>query len=239
MRRLRLPCLALTALLALPAATALAQSRTESSAQTEMFLQLQQLQEEVARLRGLLEEQQNALSRVQRESLERYQSLERSLSSAASAPAPATPAAAAPPAGDTADAPPAAPVADVEKEKLYYEAAFDLIKTRDFDQAEQALSGFLHSYPDSTYAANAQYWLGEVYLVKGELEPARAAFAAVAEKWPNHSKVPDALYKQADASARLKQNSEATRLLKQVVQSYPDSSAAKLAARDLEQQKNL
>jgi len=237
MRLLGAHCLVLTALLALPVGSAQAQSQeADVSAQMHLFLQLQQLQEEVARLRGLLEEQQNALSRVQRESLERYQSLERSLSSAASAPAPAVPVEAVPPA-TAATAEPTS--ADEEKEKLYYEAAFDLIKTRDFDQAEQALSGFLHSYADSSYAANAQYWLGEVYLVKGDLEAARAAFAAVAEKWPSHSKVPDALYKQADACARLKQSAEATRLLKQVVQSYPDSSAAKLAARDLEQQKNL
>jgi len=112
---------------------------------------------------------------------------------------------------------------------------FDLIKTRDFDQAEQALSGFLHRYPESQYAANAQYWLGEVYLVKGQAEPARAAFAKVVKNWPKHAKVPDALYKQADAAQRLSQNEQASRLLREVIEKYPNSSAAKLAQRDLQQ----
>ncbi|KXU37490.1 hypothetical protein AXE65_03145 [Ventosimonas gracilis] len=229
--------LPLTALLALIGAGSAAQAQ-QSSSQAELFLQLQQLQEEVARLRGLLEEQQNALSKLQRENLERYQSLERRLASAGanSSKASATPSkatdavkpAAAPP--KEADEP-----VDLEQEKLYYDAAFDLIKTRDFDQSEQALSGFLHRYPDSQYAANAQYWLGEVYLVKGQPELARAAFAKVVKNWPKHAKVPDALYKQADATQRLAQNEQARRLLREVIEKYPNSSAAKLAQRDLQQ----
>jgi len=226
--------LPLTALLALIWAGSVAQAQ-QSSSQAELFLQLQQLQEEVVRLRGLLEEQQNALSKLQRENLERYQSLERRL---ASAPAAGSATSATPPAVTDAVKPsatPAKPPADVEQEKLYYDAAFDLIKTRHFDQAEQALSGFLHRYPESQYAANAQYWLGEVYLVKGQAEPARAAFEKVVGNWPKHAKVPDALYKQADATQRLSQNEQARRLLREVIEKYPNSSAAKLAQRDLQQ----
>jgi len=224
----------LSLLLALLWSSSPAQAQ-QSSSQAELFLQLQQLQEEVARLRGLLEEQQNAFNKLQRESLERYQSLERRL---ASAPAARSTTAATPPTATDTVKPPAAPSkppADAEQEKLYYDAAFDLIKTRDFDQAEQALSGFLHRYPESQYAANAQYWLGEVYLVKGQAEPARAAFAKVVKNWPKHAKVPDALYKQADAAQRLSQNDEAFRLLHEVIEKYPNSSAAKLAQRDLQQ----
>ncbi len=53
---------------------------------------------------------------------------------------------------------------DPAKEKLYYDAAFDLIKAKDFDKASQAFNAFLRKYPNSQYAGNAQYWLGEVNL---------------------------------------------------------------------------
>jgi TolA-binding protein len=49
---------------------------------------------------------------------------------------------------------------DPAKEKLYYDAAFDLIKAKDFDKASQAFAAFLRKYPNSQYAGNAQYWLG-------------------------------------------------------------------------------
>ena len=57
--------------------------------------------------------------------------------------------------------------ADPAKEKLFYEAAFDLIKAKDFDKANQALPRSCANIPNSQYAGNAQYWLGEVNLAQG------------------------------------------------------------------------
>jgi hypothetical protein len=57
---------------------------------------------------------------------------------------------------------------DPAKEKLYYDAAFDLIKAKDFDRASQSVHRLSWArYPNSQYAGNAQYWLGEVNLAKG------------------------------------------------------------------------
>ena len=123
--------------------------------------------------------------------------------------------------------------ADPEKEKLYYDAAFDLIKTKDFDKASQAFSGFLRMYPNSRYAGNAQYWLGEVSLAKGDLQTAGQAFARVSHAYPKHGKVPDALYKLADVERRLGNTDKARAALQQVITLYPNSSAAQLAQRDL------
>ncbi|WP_419766573.1 YbgF trimerization domain-containing protein, partial [Acinetobacter baumannii] len=46
---------------------------TPTSVQGELFMQLQQMQDELARLRGTLEEQQNQIQQLKQESLERYQ----------------------------------------------------------------------------------------------------------------------------------------------------------------------
>ncbi len=197
-------------------------------ASAEVFTQLQQMQGEIAQLRGLLEEQQNQIRQLRQEGLERYQDLDQRLSAAPAAQPPAAAPAAVEPAVAAATAP-----ADPAKEKLYYEAAFDLVKARDFDRAAQAFDGFLNKYPNSQYAGNAQYWLGEVYLAKGSLVEARQAFARVGQLYPSHPKVPDALYKLAEVEQRQGNADRARTLLQQVVSQYPGTSAAQLAQRQL------
>lgn len=200
------------------------------SGQAQLFMQLQQMQEEIATLRGLLEEQQHELRQLRQENLERYQTLDSRINSAeqpSSQP-------------DTTTQSPSEPAAqssvqeaDPETEKLYYDASFDLIKQREFDKAQQAFSAFLRKYPNSQYAGNAQYWLGEVYLVQSDLQAAGKAFALVSHNYPEHNKVPDSLYKLADVERRLGRADKARGILQQVVAQYPNSSAAQLAQQDL------
>lgn len=208
-----------------------------ASAQGELFLQLQQLQEEVSRMRGTLEEQQYEIKQLKQESLQRYQDLDSRLSGAGQAPAPAAQAPLAPAAADSASAgqAPAANAApgDPAKEKLFYDAAFDLIKAKDFAKADQAFSAFLRKYPTSQYAGNAQYWLGEVKLAQGDLQGAGQSFARVSQGYPDHQKVADSLYKLADVEQRLGNVAKAKGILQQVIAQYPGTSAAQLAKRDL------
>jgi tol-pal system protein YbgF len=215
----------------------------QPSAQGQLFMQLQQMQDEIARLRGMVEVQQNDIQRMKQEALERYQDLDSRIGAGGAAAAasnnsqPAggdinasgTPAAAAAQAPSAGTEPP-----DPAKEKLYYEAAFDLIKAKDFDKASQAFGAFLRKYPNSTYAGNAQYWLGEVNLAKGDLQGAGQAFAKVSQLYPKHAKVPDSLYKLADVERRLGNTDKVKGILQQVVAQYPGTSAAQLAQRDLQ-----
>ncbi|MBK5533352.1 tol-pal system protein YbgF [Pseudomonas sp. TH08] len=218
-----------------------------ASAQGMLFNQLQQMQDQISRQQGVIEELQNQVARMKQESLERYQDLDRRIGSGGAAPA-ATPenssaggdasaaAGAAAGAGAAAVQAPAAgsEPADPAKEKLYYDAAFDLIKAKDFDKASQAFAAFLRKYPNSQYAGNAQYWLGEVNLAKGDLQGAGQAFAKVSQLYPKHAKVPDSLYKLADVERRLGHTDKVKGILQQVVSQYPGTSAAQLAQRDLQ-----
>lgn len=200
------------------------------SAQAQLFMQLQQMQEEIAMLRGMLEEQQHELRQLRQESLERYQTLDSRISAGGQVsglPEMAEESASEPVAQSTLEE------ADPEKEKLYYDVSFELIKNRQFDEAQQAFSAFLRQYPNSQYAANAQYWLGEIYLVQNDLQAAGQAFALVSHTYPEHSKVPDSLYKLADVERRLGNADKARGILQQVIAQYPNSSAAQLAQQDL------
>ncbi|MDO9619886.1 MAG: tol-pal system protein YbgF [Pseudomonas sp.] len=214
------------------------------SAQGMLFNQLQQMQDEIAQLRGALEEQQNEIQRLKQESLERYQDLDRRVSGGAAGAATGQNSSTAgainasgtpvPPAAGQTQAPASNEPADPAKEKLFYEAAFDLIKAKDFDKASQAFTAFLRKYPNSQYAGNAQYWLGEVNLAKGDLQGAGQAFARVSQTYPSHAKVPDSLFKLADVEQRLGNSDKAKGILRQVIAQYPGSSAAQLAQRDLQ-----
>ncbi|WP_288915292.1 tol-pal system protein YbgF [Pseudomonas rhizophila] len=214
------------------------------SAQGQLFNQLQQMQDQISRQQGAIEVLQNEVSRMKQENLERYQDLDRRIGTgvAPAATPENSPAAgdlnapgAAAGAGATAPAPAAGgEPADPAKEKLYYDAAFDLIKAKDFDKASLAFAAFLRKYPNSQYAGNAQYWLGEVNLAKGDLQGAGQAFAKVSQLYPKHAKVPDSLYKLADVERRLGHTDKVKGILEQVVAQYPGTSAAQLAQRDLQ-----
>ncbi|MFJ2691406.1 tol-pal system protein YbgF [Pseudomonas sp. NPDC087336] len=219
------------------------------SAQGELFNQLQSMQQQIERQQGAIEVLQNDVARMKQESLERYQDLDRRIGSGAAPAAtpensstggdlnaPGAAAGAAAGAGAAAAQAPAAgsEPADPAKEKLYYDAAFDLIKAKDFDKASQAFAAFLRKYPNSQYAGNAQYWLGEVNLAKGDLQGAGQAFAKVSQLYPKHAKVPDSLYKLADVERRLGHPDKVKGILQQVVAQYPGTSAAQLAQRDLQ-----
>ncbi len=215
------------------------------SAQGELFNQLQRMQDQLAQQQGAIEVLQNQVNQLKQEGLERYQDLDRRIgagaapaatpdnSSAGGAPSAAIGGAAAGAAASQAPAASSEP-GDPAKEKLYYDAAFDLIKAKDFDKASQAFSAFLRKYPNSQYAGNAQYWLGEVNLAKGDLQGAGQAFAKVSQLYPKHAKVPDSLYKLADVERRLGHTDKVKGILQQVVAQYPGTSAAQLAQRDLQ-----
>ncbi|WP_350615435.1 tol-pal system protein YbgF [Pseudomonas sp. HY7a-MNA-CIBAN-0227] len=215
------------------------------SAQGELFNQLQRMQDQLAQQQGTIEVLQNEVNRLKQEGLERYQDLDKRIgtgvtpaatpdnSSAGGAASAAGGAAAGAGAASQAPAASSEP-GDPAKEKLYYDAAFDLIKAKDFDKASLAFAAFLRKYPNSQYAGNAQYWLGEVNLAKGDLQGAGQAFAKVSQLYPKHAKVPDSLYKLADVERRLGHADKVKGILQQVVAQYPGTSAAQLAQRDLQ-----
>lgn len=201
-----------------PAAAAPAPAPAAGSAMggTDMgnlFLQIQRLQEEIMRLNGKVEEQAYEINTLKEQSLQRYMDLDKRIGGAgaaaqppASGPAAQTPDPAAPSGAINAAAPLSAPVAPgtakpgVEQpgEADAYRAAYALVTPgRQFDQAVVAFQQFLKLYPDGVYAANAHYWLGELYLVKSppDLEASRQSFALLLSQYPDSSKAPDALFK--------------------------------------------
>ncbi|MDG2047254.1 MAG: tol-pal system protein YbgF [Halioglobus sp.] len=161
-----------------------------------LFLQMQQLQQEVRRLNGKVEEQSFELRSLKEQSLQRYMDLDKRVSGASGQPDTAaptsTPVTAA--SGVTSNL---AAGAEEPGEVSAYRAAYALVQGRQFDKAIPAFQQFLQRFPGGLYAANAHYWLGELYLVKQppDLEASRQSFVLLLAEYPDNSKAPDALYK--------------------------------------------
>ncbi|BES71742.1 tol-pal system protein YbgF [Marinobacter nanhaiticus D15-8W] len=207
-----------------------------NQANAELYFMIERLQQEVRRLQGEVEEQRHKLEQLSRQSRERYIDLDQRLLdlSRKQAEAPAAPSEAPQEAsGSTAQQQQDTREyrQPTEQEQAAYNAILDLIRNdRAYDQAIDRLYSFISEYPEGDLTVNAYYWLGEVYLVKPQLQQAKQAFSIVATRFADHRKAPDALYKLGVAEARMGDNQEARQTLQSVSSKYPDSNAAQLAS---------
>jgi tol-pal system protein YbgF len=119
-------------------------------------------------------------------------------------------------------------------DRANYQAAFDLLKDAKYPEAISGFQQFLVTFPTSTLADNAQYWLGEAFYVQKDYTRALVEFRATIEQYPRGNKVPDALLKVGYCYQALGQTPKARAVLEQVVTLYPKSEPAVLAAKRLE-----
>ena len=203
-----------------------------------LILRVQQLEADVRRLTGLLEEATEALRALEAQSLERYVDLDRRLAQGGSTASAQHGA----PAGSDMMGPagvalPGAEATNVrsvnaqEGEEPAYRAAYEKVRERDFNNAVLAFTEFLSNYPFGRYAPNAHYWLGELYLVVEPPDPelARQNFKLLLDQYPADPKVPDALYKLGRVQF-IKGNRQRSReYLDEVIREYPSHAAAQLA----------
>jgi len=119
--------------------------------------------------------------------------------------------------------------ASPEAEKAAYDKAFQALKELRYADAAEEFQSFLNSYPDSEYADNAQYWLGESYYVTRNYDIALTAFQALLDRFPDSPKAPDALLKIGYTHYELEQWDAARAALSQVQELYPDSTLSRLA----------
>ena len=103
------------------------------------------------------------------------------------------------------------------------------IKTRRFHRFWKHLE--IGIWVEGKYAANAHYWLGELYLVVNpqNLEASRQSFMLLLGEYPDNAKVPDALYKLGKVHYLKGNSAKGKEFLDQVVREHPNSSAARLA----------
>lgn len=210
-----------------------------SQANAELFYMIQQLQGEVRRLQGEVEEQRYRIDRLSEQARDRYIDLDQRILKLSErvAEAPAN-------APDTADSG-AEDSGSGVKTRIYRQpsdaerAAYQEVQTlihqdKNYDQAINGLYDFIDEYEEGDLTVNAYYWLGEVYLVEDQLEQARQAFTIVATRYEDHRKAPDAVYKLGVTLDRLGNKDQARSRMETVIEDYPGTSAADLAQKYLD-----
>lgn len=194
-----------------------AASVAEQNQLSEMYFQVQMLQQEIQQLRGTVEELDYQVKQLKQQRLDDYLDLDRRIGlvsgDASSAQVP------------VAQAPvvvePKVSLEDNASSELSsYREAMDLIlKEKQFDRGTEALLAFLDRYPASRYAGNAQYWLGEVYLKNNDLSAAQEWFTRLLDTFPTHGKNIDAKFKLGTVLFLMGDKVESKRLLDEVAAS--------------------
>jgi tol-pal system protein YbgF len=197
----------------------------------ELVRQLDQLNAEIARLRGQLEVMQNDNQQLQKRQRDFYLDLDSRLKPLegggkppASGDAGTAPTANAAP---QATAPPRPPTRDEQaKELKAYDVASNLFRRNDFASAIDAFRAFLKDYPQSQLASNAQYWIGISYANLKDYRNALAAQEQVVVKHPQSPKAPDALLAIAAIQAEQGDTGSARNTLEDIIARFPSSDAA-------------
>lgn len=126
---------------------------------------------------------------------------------------------------------------NVAEEQQIYQTAYDLIKAKKYNEAVNTLQKMLQKYPAGQFAANAHYWLGELYGLLNKNDQSADEFATVVKNYPDSPKVADAQLKLGLIYAGQFKWPDAKTAFKKVVSRYPGTASARLASEQLKQLK--
>jgi tol-pal system protein YbgF len=196
---------------------------TDRSAVLELASQIESLRGEIARMRGQLEVATHQVEMADKRQKDLYLDIDTRLRKLEQAQEQAAAAAAAQP--PAAAATPAEPQQS-PGELRAYQAALDQFKLGNYSLAVSAMQGFLVTYPASSLAPNAQYWIGMAYSGQRDYKSAITAQRKVLADWPDSDKAPDALLSIASSQETMGDRKSAQQTLQELIAKYPSSSAA-------------
>lgn len=117
----------------------------------------------------------------------------------------------------------------VDKEVENYQAAFGLVKSKQYADAIRSFQKYLNEYPKGKYSANVHYWLGQLYAISGEEAKAVVEFDVVINNYAKSNKVPDAMLALGNVAYEQSEWQQARDWWQKIVEQSPDTSAARIA----------
>lgn len=229
-------------------------SPSAGASPASLAAQLNDIQDQIRQLKGMIEENQHRQSRVEadmkslNEDMDyRLRALEEKAGMGAVpgetdqtlTPPPGTPA---PPIQPVQTLPPqtnnvqpvpteAPPAADTtgagnySSAKEQYDAAFKLMNQAKYAEAGAVLESFTQRYPKDPLLGNVYYWLGETYYVRENYVKSADNFRQGFETMPDGVKAPDNLLKLALSLNMLNKKRESCVVLKQLQIKYQGSAS--------------
>lgn len=116
-----------------------------------------------------------------------------------------------------------------EAAQALYDRGYTQYHQGRFVDAESSFQRFIQSYPGTELTDNAQYWIGESRLARGDDQGALTAFRETVERYPRGNKVPDALLKVGETMAALGDTEGAREAYGEVVRRFAGTTAARVA----------
>ena len=188
-----------------------------------IYQKISALEQEIATLRNLIEENTYLIERYQELQQQRYLDLDKRLHSLLS--------------GELEELNEQSlnlnDLNSTEEIDLYKEA-LELFEVSRYAEALEVFRDLIISFPEGTYSADAYFWSGELYLAQEQLEDAREHYLVVAEKFKDHDRVADCLYKLGVIEKVLLNNEAANSYFSRLISEYPNTGAAELAKKSME-----
>lgn len=193
--------------------------------QLDLLPRIERLQQEVLNLHGALDERQHEIKKLNERLQSMYVDLDQRISASTKSSASMS--------HGGAMISGVSHENDVAEQALY-NAAYELIKQRQYREAANSMQRYVQHYGQGRFAANAHYWLGELHLLEGESNKAISEFEIVIKQYADSNKIPDSLLKLGVLYHNRGEITHARENFNRVIKLFPDSSAARLAQSKLE-----
>ena len=200
----------------------------------QLLNQIEQLNIEIAKLRGQVEVMSNLDDQLTKRQRDFYLDIDTRLrkleglppdvaTGSSAAPATTSLSAAAPSSPPTSAAQLAALRA---REEAVYDVGSNAFKRGDYVAAIRAFQTFIKDYPAGQLVPNAHYWTGISYFNLRDYGSARTSQDALLKQFPDSAKAPDALLAMASIYVEIGDIGSARNALEDVIARYPASEAA-------------
>ena len=188
-----------------------------------IYQKISELEQEIATLRNLIEENTYLIERYQELQQQRYLDLDKRLHNLLSEEK-----------EDLISESLDGQQNNTTEEIDLYKSALELFDSSRYAEALESFRELIISYPEGSYSADAYFWSGELYLVQQLFEDAREHYLVVVEKFNEHPRVADSLFKLGLLERALMNDQVANYYFSRVVSEYPDTGAAELAKKSIE-----
>nr|WP_241970514.1 tol-pal system protein YbgF [Idiomarina aquatica] len=208
-------------------------------AQLEMLNQLNNLQQDVAELRGITEEHEYRLEQLLQRQREIYQEIDRRFSQlnsqGNSSGSNFSTAQQVPVNTDSGSSSSNGYSSNLSENDAYDRAIALVLEDKRYDAAIPAFEQFVEQFPNSSYLPNAHYWLGQLQFAQQQYDAAKQHFETVVKDFPESNKRADCILKLGVIASEQGKSADAKQYYQQVVEEYPDSTEANLAKQRLKQ----
>jgi len=196
--------------------------KVDNKALVNMMRRLNEVQQENEALRSEIEELMHLISGLKSRQRDIYNDIDRRMQQLEGRPS-----------AGTSQAQPAAGAGDAADVRKAYEQAFAVLRKKQYDEAIKQFQDLVSRYPQSSYAGNAIYWLGEANRVTRRYAQAVSEFNTLINTYPKSAKVASGYLKLGISQYQLGNYKEAKKAFQTVEKKYPNTSSARLAKEEL------